>query len=58
LLRQVTTALENRTSVRIALFTRVIEPLLIVVGAVFIGFVIAAILMAMLAMQDAIGGAS
>jgi type II secretory pathway component PulF len=58
LLRQVTTALEERTSVRIALFTRVIEPLLIVIGAVFVGFVIAAILMAMLAMQDAIGGAS
>lgn len=56
LLRQVTVALEDRTSVRISMFTRVLEPLLIVIGAVIVGFVIVAILLAMLAMQDAIGG--
>lgn len=56
LLKQVTVALEDRTSVRISMFTRVLEPLLIVIGAVIVGFVIVAILLAMLAMQDAIGG--
>lgn len=56
LLRQATTALEERTAVRVQLFARAIEPALIVIGALIVGFVVAAILLAMLEMQNAIGG--
>lgn len=55
LLQQAATSLDARTESRVKVFTQVLPPLLVVVLAVLIGFVIAAILLALLQMQDAVG---
>jgi general secretion pathway protein F len=55
LLQQAASSLDARTESRVKVFTQILPPLLVVVLAVLIGFVIAAILLALLQMQDAVG---
>lgn len=55
LLMQASEAFEEQTEQAIKLFTSVLPPLLIVVLALMVGFVLLAILLPLLEMQDAIG---
>jgi type IV pilus assembly protein PilC len=56
LLMQAAVAFEEKTEQGIALFTKVLPPLLIVVLAGLVGFVLLAILLPLLELQDAIAG--
>jgi type II secretory pathway component PulF len=56
LLNQAAVALEDRTQMRVRLFSEALRPILVVLIAFVVAFVVAAILFALLAMQDAIGG--
>jgi type II secretory pathway component PulF len=56
LLRQAAGSMEERTNLRVRVFTEALRPLLVVVISLIVGFVIAAILMALLAMTDVTGG--
>ena len=50
-------AFEERTQASVKLFTQVLPPLLIVVLAGVVGFVILAVMLPLIEMQNAIGGA-
>jgi len=54
LLAQAAGALEERTAVRVRVFTEALKPILILIVAGVVGFVIASILFALLAIQDSI----
>jgi type II secretory pathway component PulF len=54
LLSQAATAMEERTAARVRVFTEALKPILIMIVAGVVAFVIASILFAMLAVQDAI----
>jgi len=55
MLRQAADAFEKRTEASIRLFTTVLPPLLVLMMALVVGFVIAAVLLPLLEMQEAIG---
>lgn len=55
LLKQAAGSLDSRTETRVKVITSVLPPLLIVVLAVVVGFVVAAIILPLLEMQQAIG---
>ncbi|MCW5764521.1 MAG: type II secretion system F family protein [Phycisphaeraceae bacterium] len=55
LLTQAAGALEGRTETRVKIFTTILPPLLIVMLAVIVGCVVAAIILPLLQMQDAVG---
>ncbi|MBL8991212.1 MAG: type II secretion system F family protein [Phycisphaerae bacterium] len=55
LLTQAADALEGRTETRVKVFTTILPPLLIVMLAVIVGCVVAAIILPLLQMQDAVG---
>lgn len=57
LLTNAATALEERTEVRIKIFTEALRPLLVIIMALIAAFVIVSILSALLALQDSLGGA-
>lgn len=54
LLAQAAHALEERTAVRVRVFTEALKPILILIVAGVVGFVIASILFALLAIQDSL----
>ncbi|MFT3686339.1 MAG: type II secretion system F family protein [Phycisphaerales bacterium] len=56
LLMSASTSLEERTEVRIKVFTEALRPLLVIVMALMAAFVIVSILSALLALQDSLGG--
>jgi type II secretory pathway component PulF len=56
LLTNAATSLEERTEVRIKIFTEALRPLLVIVMALVAAFVIVSILSALLALQDSLGG--
>jgi len=55
LLNQAAGSLDSRTETRVKVITNILPPLLIVVLAVVVGFVVAAIILPLLEMQQAIG---
>lgn len=57
LLMSAASSLEDRTEVRIKVFTEALRPLLVIVMALIAAFVIVSILSALLALQDSLGGA-
>jgi type II secretory pathway component PulF len=56
LLTQAAHSMEERTANRIRIFTEALRPLLVVIIALVVGFVVASILFALLALQDSLGG--
>lgn len=57
LLTNAAASLEERTAIRVKVFTEALRPLLVIVMALLAAFVIVAILSALLALQDSLGGA-
>lgn len=55
MLRQAADAFEKRTEASIRLFTTVLPPVLVLIMALVVGFVIAAVLLPLLEMQESIG---
>ena len=55
MLSQAASVFEDRTETSIKVFTTVFPPMLVVAAAVVVGFVIAAILLPLLQMQEHIG---
>jgi type II secretory pathway component PulF len=56
LLMSAATSLEERTDVRVKVFTEAMRPLLVIIMALVAAFVIVSILSALLALQDSLGG--
>jgi type II secretory pathway component PulF len=56
LLTSAATSLEERTEIRIKVFTEAMRPILVIIMALLAAFVIVAILSALLALQDSLGG--
>ncbi|HYD00527.1 MAG TPA: type II secretion system F family protein, partial [Phycisphaerales bacterium] len=57
LLTSAANSLEERTEVRVKVFTEAMRPILVIIMALLAAFVIVAILSALLALQDSLGGA-